>query len=334
VNTKIKKILVTGGGGFLGSYIVEELLSRNYEVFSFSRKAYPELTEKGVTCLTGSLDNYSDVENALTGVDAVIHTAALAGIWGKWEDFYNTNFIGSKNIVKACESLNITHLVYTSSPSVVFDGKSLTGEGEELPYAKKHWSHYPVTKAMAEKHVLDSNSKTLKTSALRPHLIWGPKDPHFIPRLVERAKTGKLKQIGDGENLVDVIYVENAAKAHVDLLETLVNDPSRVEGKVYFIGQDKPVKLWEFVNGLIDSAGGKKVSKKIPLWLGYFAGFLMEFIFKTFRVFKKEPLLTRFLVLQLAKSHYFSHKNAEKDFGYKAHVSSEEGFKKLKHYYS
>lgn len=326
--TTVKRVLVTGGGGFLGSYIVDKLIERNYEVASFSRKIYPELEEKGVICLTGSLTEYDDVENAFKGYDAIIHTAALAGIWGKWEDYLMTNFVGTQNVVAACKKLGIKHLVYTSSPSVVFDGFDINGDSEKIGYAKKHWCHYPVTKKLAEKLVLESNSETLVTSALRPHLIWGPRDPHFVPRLVERAKSGRLKQIGKGENLVDVIYVENAAAAHVDLLETQVNNPKNVEGKVYFIGQEEPVKLWDFVNNLITTSGGPAVKRKIPFWLGYIVATLMEGFYALFGI-KKEPLLTRFLTLQLAKSHYFDHSNAVKDFGYKVEVSTKEGFERL-----
>ena len=327
------KVLITGGGGFLGSYVVDELLKKNYHVFSFSRKSYESLEQRGATCLVGNLNNFEDVSKAVEKVDAVIHTAALAGVWGKWEDFYTTNFLGTKNIVKACLLHNVRNLVYTSSPSVVFNGDSIEGQGEELPYARKHLSHYPVTKAMAEKYVLDANSDNLKTSALRPHLIWGPNDPHFMPRLLDRANSGKLKQIGDGENLVDVIFVENAALAHVQVLEKLITDPQKTAGKTYFIGQEKPVKLWDFVNRLILAAGGKPVKKRIPFWLGYLIGIMMEKSYSFLRIFSKEPLLTKFLVLQLAKSHYFAHGQAIEDFDYKANVGLEEGFDRLKKHY-
>ena len=315
-----KKVLVTGGGGFLGSYIVKQLLDKNYEVYSFSRSSYPEIEKMGATCIKGSLAKYEDVLKAVNGMDAVIHTAALAGIWGKWDDFYSTNFLGTKNIIEACQKANVKKLVYTSSPSVVFDGEDIKGDGEEISYAKKHWCHYPVTKMMAEELVLKANSERLITSSLRPHLIWGPKDPHFIPRLVERAKSGKLKQIGSGENLVDVIYVENAAKAHVDVLEKMDDNPEAVAGKSYFIGQSEPIKLWDFVNRLVESAGGPRVKRKIPLWLAYMVASMMEAVFGVFKIYKREPLLTRFLALQMAKSHYFSHKAAENNLKNKARL--------------
>lgn len=327
-------ILVTGGGGFLGSYIVDELLKRGYKVRSFSRGHYEHLEQKGVQCHRGSLTNFKEVLDAIKGVKAVIHTAALAGIWGKWEEYYDTNYLGTKNIIDACRVANVKNLIYTSSPSVVFDGKDISGEGEEIPYAKKHWCHYPVTKKIAEDLVLASNSSELRTSALRPHLIWGPKDPHFMPRLVARAQSGRLKQIGDGSNMVDVIYVENAAKAHVDLLEKMNAESSNVAGKAYFIGQEKPVKLWDFVNRLISSAGGPVVKRKIPLWLGYALGSVMEGFFRFFRIYSREPVLTRFLALQMGRSHYFNHTKAVKDFDYKVYVSTDEGFRRLKESFS
>lgn len=325
------KVLVTGGGGFLGSYICQELLDRGYLVSSFSRKSYSDLEALGVSCLVGSLSEFEDVEAAVSGHDAVIHTAALAGIWGKWEDFYATNYLGTKHVVEACKKLGVNKLVYTSSPSVVFDGKDIKGQGEELPYAKKHWCHYPVTKMMAEKLVLDSNTDSFFTAALRPHLIWGPKDPHFVPRLVERSKSGQLKRLGDGRNLVDVIYVENAAKAHVEVLEKLNSDKDRqdVTGKAYFIGQEKPVNLWEFINRLVETSGGVRIEKSVPEKLGYVVACMVEFVYTALRI-RREPKITRFLALQLSKSHYFSHEQASRDFGYRAEVSTDEGFRRLR----
>jgi nucleoside-diphosphate-sugar epimerase len=324
-----KTILVTGGGGFLGSAIVRDLLVEGYKVRSFSRKLYPELEALGVTCHVGDIANPMDVDPAVKGVDGVIHGAAYASVWGRYEDFFNTNVVGTRNVIGAMKKFGIKHLVYTSSPSIVFDGKSIEGDDESIPYAKKDLAFYPATKKIAEKEVRSAVGHDFFAVSLRPHLIWGPHDPHFFPRLKWKARTGKLKQVGDGTNRVDTIFVTNAARAHRLALEALFENPS-LSGRAYFLGQETNRLCWEFVADLVKASGSKPVSGKIPLWLAYGVGALFEFLYRTFGIFDREPPITKLVALQLAKSHYFSHANAHRDFGYKPLVTYEEGMLALK----
>jgi nucleoside-diphosphate-sugar epimerase len=323
------KVLITGGGGFLGSYIARELTHlKGYEVFSFSRSSHPLLTSLGVTQRLGNLASYEDVMRALSGMDAVIHTAGMVGMWGRYNDFYKTNVTGTENILKAMKELGIKKCVYTSTPSVAFGRESLCGVDESTPYPDEYLTHYAKTKAMAEKLVLAANGLELSTVALRPHLIFGPGDLNLIPRVIEARKKGRLKMIGDGENLVDVLYVENAAKAHVlALLKLEVGHP--IAGKAYFLGQG-PVKLWDFINTLLKGVGMNPVTKKISVNTAFTIGFLIECFLKAFRIYDVHPPMTRFVALQLGKSHYFDHHNLEQDLGYYPSISIEEGIRRLK----
>ncbi|MBC7429730.1 MAG: NAD-dependent epimerase/dehydratase family protein [Bacteriovorax sp.] len=322
------KVLVTGAGGFLGGYIVRDLLATGlYDVYSFSRGLYPKLEALGVILRQGDLGNYHDVESALTGMDAVIHTASQVGMWGHYKDFYRTNVIGTENIIKACHKLKISRLVYTSTPSVAFGDQSLCGVNEATPYPERYFSMYAESKAIAEKIVLMANNGVLSTTALRPHLIFGPGDLNLVPRVVEAARAGKLKIIGDGENLVDVTYVENASLAHVMALEKL-NFKSAIAGKAYFLGQG-PIKLWDFTNELLKRSGEAPVTQKIPFRVAYFVGFLIEVMLKIAGKFDVHPPMTRFVALQLSKSHYYSHENLENDLGFVPKYSIEEGLDKL-----
>jgi nucleoside-diphosphate-sugar epimerase len=322
-------VLVTGGGGFLGSYIIKDLLKYGYKVVSFSRKAYPELEKLGVHCALGDISNSKDVERALHGVDAVIHTAALAAIWGKYEDFYQTNVEGTRNLIASMKARGIQYLVHTSSPSIVFNGDSIEGDDESIPMATKNLAHYPATKKLAELEVKSQINERFFAVCLRPHLIWGPGDPHFFPRLRAKAKLNKIRQVGDGKNLVDTIYVENAATAHRQALEALMRDRS-LSGRSYFLGQDKEVLCWQFVRDLLDAAGEHPELRKVPLWLAYALGTVLEFLYGLFKIYDREPPMTKLLALQLAKSHYFSHKNAFNDFGYAPKVTYEAGMLALK----
>ena len=319
-------ILVTGGGGFLGRHIVNLLLERGDSVSIFNRSTHKDLEDRGVTCFTGDLRDYEAVKKAVEGKDTVFHVAAKAGVWGPIKDYYGINFTGTENILKACKEYAVKKLIYTSSPSVAFGTEAIENGDESLPYPESYLTSYPETKAKAEKMVLGANSTELLTCALRPHLIWGPGDNHLIPRVLETAKSGKLMQVGDGSNLVDITYVENGAKAHIQAEEAL-KPGSAVAGQAYFIGDQKPVNLWQWINDLLKAAGVNPVTKSISYKKAKTAGAVLECIYKVLPL-KGEPRMTRFVAAQLAKSHYFSHDKANKDFGYNPQIDNEEGMKR------
>ena len=324
------RILVTGGGGFLGTHIIKELLKNSsYIVTNFSRHSYSHLEDLGVPTIKGDIRKREDVEKALSqGFDAIFHVAALAGVWGKYEDYYGINYEGTKNLVEVAKSKGIQRFVYTSTPSVVFNKDDLLGVGEEQPYATEFLNAYSETKTMAEKLVLAANdNQNFLSCAIRPHLIWGPGDPHLFPRVIQKGKEGKLKIVGDGENMVDIVFVENAALAHVQAFEHLKAN-SRVCGQAYFVGQERPVKLWGFINQILGFVKVDPVMNSIDVTTAYRIGWLLEKVFKLLGIMKPEPPMTRFVALNLGKSHYFSHEKAKRDFGYYPKVTIEEGLKK------
>lgn len=322
------KAFVTGGGGFLGKAIIKLLIQDGYEVVSFSRSSYPELDKMGVIHKRGDLNQYNKVVEAMKGCNIVFHVAAKAGFWGEYNDFYNSNVIGTENIIKACKEAGIKKLVYTSSPSVIHSGNNIAGANESIPYPKEYEAYYPETKSIAERKVIEANGNDLATVSLRPHLIWGPEDHHFLPRFVQRAKAGRLKLVGDGNNLVDCVYVDNAAKAHI-LAGKKLDIGSNVAGKVYFITQGQPIKIADFVNNMIKAAGMQPVTSSIPSGLAYNLGAIFEFVYKFIGI-KKEPLMTRFLASQLSTSHWFDISAAKNDFGYNPdEITIEEGVKRL-----
>src|SRR5262245_33608229 len=240
------KALVTGGGGRLGGEIGRMLGERGDSVRSSSRSTYLKLEASGAEQVRGDLSDPAAVATAAEGCDIVFHVAAKAGVWGRWEEYYQANVLGTDNVIAACRKHGIRRLVFTSSPSVTFAGVDQDGVDESEPYPDRYQAHYPHTKALAEQRVHAANGPDLATVSLRPHLTWGPGDPHLIPRLIERARTGKLRRIGRRSKLVDTTYVENAALAHVQAADRLaVGSP--LAGQVYFISQGAPEPLWDFV---------------------------------------------------------------------------------------
>ncbi|MGL4420980.1 MAG: NAD-dependent epimerase/dehydratase family protein [Gemmataceae bacterium] len=324
------KALVTGGGGFLGGAIIRDLLSvqpGRYTVRSFTRSAYPWLQEYHVEQVHGDLADAAAVERAVAGCDVVIHTAAKAGIWGRTADFIATNVTGTENIVAACRKHGVRKLVYTSTPSVVHVGGSIEGGDESLPYAKSFEADYPATKTRAERHVLNANGPDLATLAVRPHLIWGPGDPHLIPRVLARAKSGKLRRVGKQDVKVDVTYIDNAARAHYLAVERLaIGAPCA--GKAYFVSDGTPVVLWDFLNRIFHDAGLPPVTKHVPIWSARLFGRIMERLYAIVRL-TGEPPMTRFVAGQLATSHWFDISAARRDLGYEPIISTEAGLERL-----
>lgn len=322
------KILVTGAGGFLGLYVAEQLASRGDSVRALCRGNDSRLDAIGVEIVRADLRDRRAVVEACRDVDVVFHVGGIAGMVGRWKDYHETNVRGTQNVVEGCLTHRVGRLVYTSSPSVTFDGRSQEGVDESAPYPKRWFSHYARSKALAEQHVLASNGQNgLLTCALRPHLIWGPRDRNLIPRLLELARSGRLRRIGDGTNRIDMLYVENAAVAHL-LAADALRPGSPVAGQTYFLSQGEPVNCWAWIDELLALAGLPPVRKSISLRAAWTIGAIFEAAHRLLPL-RGEPPMSRFLAAQMATSHYFNISRARRDFGYDPKVSIAEGMRRL-----
>ncbi len=342
--------LVTGAGGFLGLYIVEQLVARGDRVRAFCRGQYAELDQLGVETFRGDVRDAEAVARACCDIDVVFHTAAVAGLGFDWNHFHGINTLGTYNVIAGCRRYGVGRLVYTSSPSVTFDGSDQCGVDESVPYPRRWLAHYPRSKALAERAVLKAGTTSettaglqdgdrkragtghhdgppLLTCALRPHLMWGPRDTHLFPRLVERARRGQLRRVGDGTNLIDTTYVENAAEAHLQAADAL-KPGSLVAGRAYFISQGEPVHCWQWIDELLALAGQPGVTKTASLKSASRVGAVFEAVYRLLRI-KGEPPMTRFLAAQLATSHYFDLTRARQDFGFAPRISNAEGMRRL-----
>ena len=335
-----RRVLVTGYGGFLGSEITRQLLAAGDRVVGFGRSDYPKLRGLEIDRVQGDIRSAAQVSEAIRGVDAVIHTAAVAGVWGPWALYHDINALGTQHVVEACQQHGIKVLVYCSSPSVTFDGEDQSGIDESVPYPTSWLCHYPHTKAIGEQAVLSANQPgSLWTCSLRPHLIWGAEDPHLFPRLIDRAKRKRLRIVGDGENRIDTVHVVNAAAAHVCALNRLweeANAQSASGGKMtsaggrsYFITQGEPVSCWEWIEQILEIAGVKMPKGRIGFRAAWRLGHALETVYRVLGK-KDEPPMTRFVAAQLAKDHYFDISAARDLLGYRPLVSNEQGLEELR----
>lgn len=324
------KILVTGGGGFLGQALCRGLVERGHQVISFNRGHYPVLAQLGVGQVQGDLSDGHALTHAADGVGAIFHNAAKAGAWGSYQGYHSANVIGTRNVLEACRRHGIAKLVYTSTPSVTHRATHPVegGTADNVPYGENFQAHYATTKAIAEKAVLVANDSSLATIALRPRLIWGPGDQQILPKLVERAKQGRLRIVGDGCNLVDTTYIDNAAQAHFDAFEHLAVGAA-CAGRAYFISNGEPKPMGELLNALLDAAGAPRVEKHVSFKAAYRIGAVCEALWKCLPL-KGEPPMTRFLAEQLSTTHWYDMAPATRDFGYRPGISFDEGITRLK----
>ncbi|TVR51610.1 MAG: NAD-dependent epimerase/dehydratase family protein [Puniceicoccaceae bacterium] len=337
MNTSVEQltgpVLVTGATGFLGCRLVRRLMAAGRPVRALVRREVPELTALGVELVRADLTETAAVRAACEGMETVFHTAAKVGVWGSAAEYRKVNVEGTLAVLNGCRDFLVRRLVYTSTPSVVFNGRDLSGSDETLPYGKDFPCHYPATKARAERMVREADDVPpghLRTVALRPHLIWGPGDPHLVPRVLERARKGRLRIVGEGKNRVDLTYIDNAVDAHL-LAETALDRPPGDDhpgGKAFFITNGEPVVLWEWINDLLPRAGLPPVTRRLTLKAARRIGAAAEAVWAVLRL-RGEPPMTRFVAAELAKDHWFSITAAERCLGYRPRVTMAEGLKTL-----
>jgi 2-alkyl-3-oxoalkanoate reductase len=324
---EIGPVLVTGGGGFLGTALVRMLRDRGLPVRSLARGYYRHLDKLEAEQIQGDITDPRIVAAAALGRKTVFHTAAKAGIWGAAADYQKINVEGTRRVVAACRSVGVERIIFTSSPSVVFNGKNLAGVDESAPYSSRFEAAYPRTKARAEQIVLEANGPDLATVSIRPHLIWGPGDNNLLPRIIARARRGQLRRIGWSDPLVDPIYIDNAAEAHL-LAAQRLEPGSAIAGRSYFVTQGETIPLWEMVNRMLAAANLPPVRRRVSLPLAIAAAGVLEIAYSLSRQ-AEEPPMTRFLARQLSTTHWFNIEAARRDLGYEPRVSIDEGLSRL-----
>ncbi len=321
------KALVTGGGGFLGSALVRRLVARGDTVRVLARGEYPHLQQLGVELVRGDVRDAAATAKACAGVDVVFHTAAKAGGWGDPREYEAINVQGTANVISGCRSAQVRFLVHTSSPSVVHSGADIEGADESIPYGTHFTADYPRTKALAERLVREAADASLFTIALRPHFIWGPQDRHLLPRLLARARAGKLRQVGSRDVKTDTIYIDNCVDAHLLSAEKLQAGLS-ISGRAYFISDGAPIGVWTMANRMLEAAGAPKVGKPVPAWLAYGLGATLEAAHAVLRI-DREPLMTRFAASELSHAQWFDISAARRDLNYTPKVTIDEGLTHL-----
>lgn len=335
-------IFLTGGAGFLGKAIVEELLAADCPIPVASLKVFdiaedPGYTDPRYEYIKGNIIDHELLVESTKGADLVIHAAAIVD-WGTHSDkeILDVNFGGTENVIKACRSNRIDKLIYTSSLDAVYGGKPLVNIDETIDYPEKHETIYCRSKYLSEKRVMEENKDGLATVVLRPSDIYGEGDPYHIGSLINMAKSGFYVRLGNGKARCQHVYVKNMAYAHILVAKSLLENDENVPGNAYFITDAEGSNFFKFFDQIVIGAGYKIWPKNfwIPRGIAYAMGSMSEFIALLARPVKKyHPKFSRFAVTYTCTDFTFSARKAEKDFGYKPKYSEEEALEKTIAYY-
>lgn len=336
-------ILITGASGFLGSRIVEELLSeeaplKTERICVYDIKDYGGIKSQKVEFIQADIRDYEALEKACQGMDIIIHCAAVID-WGTRtkEEVLSVNVEGTKNVIKACKALKIANLVYTSSLDAVFSGAPLNNIDESCPYASTFHTVYCESKVLGEKAVFRAHTAELKTCVLRPADIYGEDDPYHMGALIEMAKSGFYVRLGNGKSTCQHVYVGNMAHAHVLAAHALWTGNKKVEKQVYFITDMEGMNFFRFFDQIIAGAGYKIFPKNLwlPRGLAYAIASISEFIAYLWRPIKHyNPKFSRFAVIYTCQNFTFSAKKAMADFGFSPKYSQQEAIARTIKFYA
>ncbi len=316
------RILVTGATGFVGRHLVAALLRRGDRVRALGRNAdaCAALAADGAEVVRADLRDRDAVIAACTGVDAVCHVGALSAPWGRAADFHAINVGGTEHVLAGCRVHGVGRMVYISSPSVVFDGTDHRDLTEDAPYPRRLTSVYSLTKKLGEDRVRAAAASGLATVTLRPKAVFGPGDTSLLPRLLAAARRGRLPQVGDGRNLVDLTYVDNVVHA---LLLALT--AGAAVGRTYTITNGEHVPLWDLIRTVLRRLGINAELRRLPYRMVHALAGLMEL---RATLFGGEPMLTRYSAAILAKTQTYNIDAAQRDLGYEPVVSVAEGMER------
>ncbi len=319
----MRKNLVTGGSGFLGSHLIDALLERGESVVSLVRPSSDTtyLESIGVELALGDISDLPSIKKAAQGVDFIYHCAALAADWGTWDAFREANKTGVQNMLDAALEANVDKFIHVSTTDVYGHPNYPVDEGS--PFRLRGWP-YGDTKIEGEKVVWEYLRKhDVPATIVRPVNIYGPRSTTFVLEIVELLKKGEMVHIGFGRQSAGLVYVTNV----VDLMLRAA-DSDRSVGQAYNASDGSNVTWREYVDRLAAIVGVKSPRLVIPHRFAFITGWTMELIYKVLRI-KTRPLLTRMAAELFGTDQGFPITKARNELGYSPGVDFDQGMRRV-----
>lgn len=329
--TDAQQYLVTGASGFVGRRVVAALLDGGARVVAFDRDPIPappdqepgQKSGQNLRTIRGDLRDTDSLAAAAAGCDAIVHLASVVRVLrGGSAELRAINIGGTDNALAAGRRCGVRRFVYVSSASVVYEGRDIENGDETLPYPPRFFAPYAETKRIAEERVLGSDGQGgMRTTALRPHVVFGPGDTRLVPTVLAHL-SGRLRLvIGDESKLSDFTYVDNVVDS-VLLADRALADAAPAGGRAYFITNGEPLPHWEFFRRILRPLNRPMPGPALPYPIAYAAAWISE---KLAGIgINPDTSFTPFSVKYLSTHHYFSHARATRELGYRPRVAMDE----------
>jgi len=314
--------LVSGATGFLGSRLAATLAEQGYRVRALARSTsdLSRLSNLGIEIVVGDVGDPASLARATAGQSVVFHTAGLVTDWGPHAEFMTVNRDGTANVIAACQTAGVAHLVHVSSLAVLGlprDGRLID---EQSPYAVLPSDAYTQSKIAAEKLVLAAHGQHgLITTVIRSGVIWGVGDVTIVPRIVALMRRGRMPCLGRGDNLLALSHVDNLA-----LGCTLAVLNAAAAGQIYHVTDSELITLRQALDTIADVYHLARPQSSLPVWTVQAAAALIELAARL-RGCSQPPAITRLGVRILASHCCYDTGKARRGLGYAPRVSFAEG---------
>jgi len=318
------KTLVTGSNGFIGSHLVELLLEKRFEVFCLVRKSsnLRWIKNLGVNMVYGDIREKYSLYKAVKGMDYIFHLAGVIDS-DNWETYYQTNYLGTRNLVQVCAEVNqeLKRFVYVSSISA--SGPSKKGILKKEEDKCNPINNYGRSKLLGEKVVKECLGK-LPWVIIRPPNVLGTREKE-IYNVLKILKLRLKPLLGNGDHQTSICFVKDLVRA---ILIAALNE--NAAGKTYFITDGKTYS-WREIADTMAREMGIKFLIPIPYPILLSLALLMEALSL---INRKTPAITVNRVVQMRKSYWiYDSSKANRELGFKSLIGFEDGIREIVNWY-
>lgn len=318
----MKRVLVTGGAGFVGTNLTAELLNRGHWVRTLDIAASPLDAHPRLETVVGDIRNDEVLARSVANIDTVFHTAARLGLLGGRavsqdyrELMFAVNVEATKRLIRLARDAGVSRFVYTSSNSVVMGDQPIVSGDETLSYTSRFADLYTETKVEAEAFVLANNGiGGMMTCAIRPSGIWGPGDQTMFRKIFEQLVAGRVRVlVGRPGIRMDTTYIANLVHGHLLAAEQL-HPLGTACGQAFFITDEQPVNVFEFARPIVEACGQHWPRIRVPGRAVYAA--MAGWQWLHFRLRVPAPPLEPLVVNRLCVDNFYSTEKARRHLGY------------------